>query len=213
MNQPVNVVIFEDQRSLRESMKLLISGTPGYQVVATYGSGGGVQDLLELHDTHVVLMDIEMPELDGLSALKKIKSEKPDLKVVMLTVFDDNDRLLEALTNGADGYLLKATPPAQIISAIEEVLDGGAPMSPAIARKVLRFFSNHKPSEPEKINLTERELDVLRALVEGFSYKMIADKLDISIDTVRSHIRHIYRKLQVHSVGEAITKAMRQKLL
>ena len=213
MNQPVNVVIFEDQRPLRESMKLLISGTPGYQVVATYESGSRVHELLELHDAQVVLMDIEMPELDGLSALKKIKSEKPDMMVLMLTVFDDNDRLLEALPNGADGYLLKSTPPAQIITAIEDVLDGGAPMSPAIARKVLRFFSNHKPPDTEKINLTDRELDVLRALVEGFSYKMIADQLDISIDTVRSHVRHIYKKLQVHSVGEAITKAMRQKLL
>jgi DNA-binding NarL/FixJ family response regulator len=160
----------------------------------------------------VILMDIDMPVLNGLDTLTKVKSIKPELPVIMYTVFDDNDHLFEALKRGANGYLLKKTTPTRLLSAIVDIRNGEVPMSAAIAQKVLKFFSEQQSPTPQ-YGLTAREKQLLKLLVDGFSYKMIAAELLISIDTVRSHIKKIYEKLNVHSVSEAVSKAIRQKLV
>lgn len=209
----LKVAIFEDQQILRDSLQLLISGTAGYTVVCHQANGKNAAKLCQQYAPDVVLMDIDMPQVNGLEALEDIRSACPDCKVIMLTIYDDQDQLLQALSLGAHGYLLKSTPPSQLLDAIQQVVDGGAPLSPGIARKILNFFSKYPTPEPERVTLTQREKDVLFKLAEGYSYKMIAAALEVSIDTIRSHIRKIYRKLQVHSVAEAIHKAMEHGLL
>jgi DNA-binding NarL/FixJ family response regulator len=148
----------------------------------------------------VVLMDINMPEADGIAGLKEIKEQFPHIKVLMQTVFDDHEKIFECIRNGASGYILKKDPAPRILQAIQEVYDGGAVMNPAIALKVLEFFKPQKVSNP----LSKRETEVLQLLAEGMSYKMIADKLFLSFNTVNTHVKHIYEKLHVSSLGEAI---------
>jgi len=161
-----------------------------------------------------VLMDIDMPGCTGIEGLRRIKAIAPNINVVMLTVFEENDRVFDAVCAGADGYLLKKTPPARLLDAIGEVRAGGAPMTPAIARQVLRLFPKAPPRvvEESPANLSAREQEILGLLVEGYSYKMIAADRGISIDTVRSHIKKIYEKLHVRSMTEAVSKALRQGL-
>lgn len=207
-----SVMLFEDNADLRASLRLLIEETPGFVLIGEYPDCTQVaQKVLELQPD-VVLMDIDMPVVNGIAGLSIIKDVLPETLVIMLTVFDKNEHIFEALQAGADGYLLKKSSPDEIISAIKEVLDGGAPMTPAIARKVLTFFTKEKKA-PKDDDLGTKERQVLGLLVEGFSYKMIAVEQDISIETVRSHIKNIYRKLQVHSMSEAVVKAIREKLV
>ncbi|MBL4586861.1 MAG: response regulator transcription factor, partial [Flavobacteriales bacterium] len=152
-------------------------------------------------------------EVNGIQGLKIIKQYRPETHVIMLTVFDQNEHVFDAMCAGANGYLLKKSPPAEIINAIDEVMTGGAPMTPAIAKKVLSFFAQQNNVPKQENALTPKETEVLKLLVDGFSYKMIAAELEISIDTVRSHIKNIYRKLQVNSMTEAVAKAIRQRLV
>lgn len=207
-----SIVIFENNEDLRNSLRLLLDGTDDLVVRGDFVNCEKVKEIIEEHKPDVVMMDIDMPVVDGISGLKIIKEHRPETRVVMLTVFDDNSKVFEALQNGADGYLLKKSTPAQIISAIKEVQTGGAPMTPAVARKVLSFFSHNKPKDNAH-DLTPKETEVLKLLVEGFSYKMIAAELAVSIDTVRSHIKNIYSKLQVHSMSEAVAKALRERIV
>lgn len=161
----------------------------------------------------VVLMDIDMPGMSGLEGLSRIKQQFPDVNVLMLTVFDDDDNVFKAVQQGATGYLLKKTAPAKILEAIREAKDGGAPMTPSVARKVLGFFPKHAEKKPEAYDLTAREREVLTLFVEGFSYKMAANELGISVYTIQDYVKSIYRKLHVHSLPAAVAKAIHNKVV
>lgn len=213
----VRVAIFEDNRKFRESLSALIEGYPGFAVADAFADANEVIAKIEVCQPDVVLMDIEMPGTSGLEALRNIKKQFPGLNVLMQTVFDEEDKIFEAICNGASGYILKNTPPDRILDAINETYEGGAPMSPVIARKVLQLMqSRYAPAEEpvrEDFKLTAREKEVLALMVEGLSYKMIADRCGISFETVRSHINNIYKKLHVATMAEAVVKAVKKNLV
>lgn len=212
MDRPLRLLIYEDNPDLRLSLSQLFNLSDDFLLVGMFENGENIAKALHELSPDVILMDIDMPVSNGLDTLQKAKSINPDIPVIMYTVFDDNDHLFEALKRGANGYLLKKTSPTRLLSAIVEIRNGEVPMSAAIAQKVLRYFSDQAASYPD-YGLTNREKQLLKLLVEGFSYKMVAAELLISIDTVRSHIKKVYEKLNVHSVSEAVSKAIRQKLV
>ncbi len=196
----IKVFIYDDNGARRDSLKALMELSPELQY-----AGEGINCLNVIADMQtyfpdVVLMDINMPDADGIVGLKVIKKEFPHIKVLMQTVFDDTDKIFECIRNGASGYILKKDSPQRILQAIQEVYDGGAVMNPGIALKVLEYFQPQKKENP----LSARETQVLELLAEGLSYKMVADKLFLSFNTVNTHIKHIYEKLHVSSLGEAI---------
>jgi len=206
------VLIYEDNPQLREGLSLLINGSPGFEVVSAFKNCNNAVDEVAAFRPDVVLMDIDMPGTNGIEGLKKIRETNADVKVLMLTVFDDNKNVFEAIKNGANGYVLKKTPPAKLLEYIEEAHSGGAPMTSSIATQVLKMFSQIKHPATEDYNLSDREKKVLELLVNGYSYKMIAAELFIAIDTVRSHIKKIYEKLHVNSKSEAVAKAFKNNL-
>ncbi|MGZ3939540.1 MAG: response regulator [Flavisolibacter sp.] len=213
MEKKVSVVYYDDNNSLRLSISFLIQSTESLQLLAVFSNADTVkQDMLELKPD-VVLMDIDMPGTNGIEAVMIAKSVLPETQVIMLTVFDDEDKIFNALRNGASGYLLKSSSPAEIVDAILDVYKGGSPMTANIARKVLQYFRNQQSSTTNDYNLTSRETEILKELLNGNSYKMIGALLDISLDTVRTHIRNIYDKLHVNSKSEAIIKAINEKLV
>jgi DNA-binding NarL/FixJ family response regulator len=209
----IRVLIYEDNPQLREGLTMLIDGSDGFNVVASYKNCNNVIPELGAWKPDVILMDIDMPGVNGIEGLKKIREQNQDVKVLMLTVFDDNKNVFEALKNGANGYLLKKTPPAKLLEYISDVASGGAPMTSSIATQVLKMFSELPQRSNNEYNLSEREKQVLQLLVNGYSYKMIANEMFIAIDTVRSHIKKIYEKLQVNSKSEAVAKAFKDKLI
>lgn len=206
------VLLYEDNPQLREGLSLLINGTMGFEVLAAYKNCNNVVDEVAAFRPDVVLMDIDMPGTNGIAGLKKIRENNGDVKVLMLTVFDDNKNVFEAIKSGANGYILKKTPPAKLLEYIEEAQSGGAPMTSSIATQVLKMFSQIQHPATEDYNLSEREKAVLQLLVNGYSYKMIAAEMFIAIDTVRSHIKKIYEKLHVNSKSEAVAKAFKNNL-
>ena len=210
----LRVIIFEDNRNLREGLFQLIEGSEGFTCSGAFANCLNIVKNIEETSPDVILMDIEMPGITGIEAVKLAKEKFPEVKILMETIFDDNDKIFNSICNGAEGYILKNTPPVQILSAIKEIYEGGAPMTPSIASKVLKMFKN-KPAEntSEEFNLTEREKEILKWLIEGMSYKRIADTCFISIDTVSGHIKNIYKKLQVHSKSEAVAKAIKGKIV
>jgi len=209
----IRVLIYEDNPQLREGLTMLIDGSEGFNVVAAYKNCNNILDEMEAWTPDVVLMDIDMPGINGIEGLKKVRQINQEVKVLMLTVFDDNKSVFEALKSGANGYLLKKTPPAKLLEYIEDVASGGAPMTSSIATQVLKMFSELPQQTNAEYNLSEREKQVLNLLVNGYSYKMIAAEMFIAIDTVRSHIKKIYEKLQVNSKSEAVAKAFKDKLI
>jgi DNA-binding NarL/FixJ family response regulator len=213
MSHPLAVALVEDQRPLREGLAALVDGTPGYQVVGSYESMEAALEGLTSARPDVLLLDIELPGMSGIDGVRELRSRAPEVQVLMLTVFGDDDRVFEAICNGASGYLLKDTPPARLLDAIRELAAGGAPMSPEIARKVVTMFQRVAPPRETPGDLSPRETQILRLLADGHSYKTAAAELNISPDTVRFHIRHIYEKLHVHSKSEAVLKAFRTGLL
>lgn len=210
----IRVAIFEDNRNLRESLFKLLETSDQFTCVGAFANCERVVENIEETQPDVILMDIEMPLVNGIEAVRMIREKYPDIKILMETIFEEDEKIFQSICNGAQGYILKNTPPEEILDAIKEIYEGGAPMSPIIASKVLRMFkfnlSNQKDSS---FNLSSREKEILKCLVEGMSYKMIADTCFISADTVNGHIKNIYRKLQVHSKGEAVAKAIKGKIV
>lgn len=204
----ITVAIVEDHQEIRDSLALLINATEGYECPATYSDCESAIEGIEENLPDVVLMDIGLPGMSGIEGIKKIKQKHPDIDFIILSIHENDENVFESLCSGATGYLTKETPPAKIIEAIKEVHEGGSPMSTQIARMVVGSFKIH-PSP----SLTQRETEVLSHLCEGESYKMIADSLFISEETVRRHIKSIYRKLEVHSKSEAVAKAIKDKLV
>ncbi len=208
----IKVVLFEDNPQLREGLSMLIGGTEGFKVLAAFKDCTNLVNDLLVHRADVVLMDIDMPTINGIEALKTIRKEFPEMKVLMLTVFDDNKNIFEALKSGANGYILKKTQPAKLLEYITDAYHGGAPMTASVATQVLNMFSKLESYTETDYNLSDREKQVLQLLVNGYSYKMIASEMFIAIDTVRSHIKKIYEKLHVNSKSEAVATAFRNKL-
>lgn len=211
----ISVIIVEDNKIIRESLASLINGTEGFACIASYSDCESLFVDTKLKDADVALMDIGLPGMNGIEGTKKIKEKNPDVNIIMLTVYEDNQLVFDALCAGACGYLVKKTPPIQLLEAIREVNSGGSPMSSHIARKVVSVFQQHNWNDKkhEDTFLSEREKEVLSGLTKGKSYQEIGKELFISIDTVRHHIRNIYSKLHVHSQSEAVAKAIKKGLV
>jgi DNA-binding NarL/FixJ family response regulator len=198
---------------MREALAALIGGTAGYQLVSGWGSVEEAERAPGLAFTDVLLLDIHLPGRLGSEAVRTLKERHPRLVVLMLTVYGSEDRIFESLCNGASGYLLKKTPPAELLEAIRDAHEGGSPMSPEVARKVVGLLRQHAPAEGSASELTPRETRLLKLLSDGYSYQSAADELKVSVNTVRTYIRSIYEKLQVHTCSEAVSKALRQRLI
>jgi len=207
------ILIYEDNPQLREGLTMLINGSDGFEVLSAFKNCNQVEDEVRAFKPDVILMDIDMPGTNGIEGLKRIREIDTDVKILMLTVFDDNKNVFDAISNGANGYVLKKTPPARLLEYIQEAQTGGAPMTSSIATQVLKMFSSLNNEKGEDYDLSEREKQVLQLLVNGYSYKMIAADMFIAIDTVRSHIKKIYEKLHVNSKSEAVAKAFRNKIV
>ncbi len=209
----IRVSVFDDNKALRDSLYYLISAKPGFTLAGIYPDCNDVIEHLKQETSDVVLMDIDMPGLNGIEATALIKRNFPGVNVLILTAYDDSSKVFAALQSGATGYLLKKTTPVKILEAITEINQGGAPMNASIARKVLEFFSEKKNITENEYDLSPREIDVLGCLVNGDSYKMIAAHCFISMGTVQSHITNIYKKQQDNSKSEAVAKAIREHLV
>jgi DNA-binding NarL/FixJ family response regulator len=211
----IRVVVFDDNPRVRDAMSMLLGATPGIEFVAAYGHCNNLEVDLRESTPDVILLDIDMPGMDGIRAIASIKRLKPGTKVLMQTVFDDIDRIFAAICSGAHGYILKNTPPGRIIESIQEVYHGGAPMTPNVANKVLKLLASFRQSgNPDQAyDISERERKVLKMLVDGKPYKVIAADLGITYDTVRFHIKNIYDKLHVSSMTEAVAKAIRNRIV
>ena len=208
----IKVIIFDDNESLRDSVSMLLQDSPDFTLVGSYAHCLDVIDNIRDTKPDVVIMDIDMPGMNGIEGVKLIRRNFPTVQILMLTVFYDDEKVFAAIKAGAAGYILKNMEPAALLQAISEVYNGGAPMTPGIARKVLNQFQAYQPEEEKDYRLSIREREVLGLLVEGNSYKMIAAKLKITYDTVRAHMKKIYEKLHVTSMTEAVAKAINQKL-
>ena len=211
----ISVAIVEDNKTIREGLTALINGTPGYSCVGSFPDCEKFLNNLEQINTDVVLMDIGLPGMSGIDGVKKAKQINPDLNILMLTIYEESNVVFEALCAGACGYLVKKTPPARLLEAIREIHEGGSPMTSHIARQIISVFQKNKNTngQTSQYDLTEREKEVLKYLADGYNYQEIADKIFISVDTVRHHIRNIYKKLHVHSQSEAVAKAIRKGLI
>lgn len=207
----IKVIIFDDNDSLRDSITMLLQDTPHLALVASYAHCLDVKENITISQPDVVIMDIDMPGMNGIEGVKQIRENFPSVQILMLTVFDDDEKVFAAIRAGANGYILKNAEPQQLLNAISEVYNGGAPLTPGIARKVLEQFQMMLPAEEKEYQLSQREKEVLHLLVAGLSYKMIANNLHITYDTVRAHMKKIYEKLHVASMTEAVAKAINQK--
>lgn len=210
----ISVVIFEDNKHLRETIQFLLNNTAGYRCSGAYPDCNNLLDDLSV-ECDVVLMDIEMPGMNGIEATKIIKENFPEIPILIQTVFYDDNHIFDAICAGASGYILKSTTPAGYIEAIADVQSGGSPITPGIAKKVLELFrTNLQPViTTNNYNLTTQEKKVLQLLVEGKSYKLIAAELFVAFDTIKTHVKNIYAKLHVHSGTEAVSKAIRDKIV
>ncbi|MFM9908531.1 MAG: response regulator [Chitinophagaceae bacterium] len=209
----IRILLYDDNEALRMSMEALILEEPGFELLAAMPNAETVTTDITQLKPDVVLMDIDMPAVNGVQAVRTIRKINKGLPIIMLTVFDDNENIFNAICAGASGYILKRYATEEISNAIRNVLSGGAPMTGSVARKVLQMVPQAKTEDQEKSDLSKREIEILQYLVTGYSYKMIAGELSMSIDGVRFHIKKIYDKLHVHSATEAVSKALRDKLI
>ena len=210
----IRVAIFEDNRSLLEGLAAMIGGTAGFVCVGAFPNCNNLLKNISQHKPDVVLMDIELPGINGIEAVAMIKDEFPEIKILMQTIFDDDEKIFNSICAGAEGYILKHTSPAEIMEAIKEIHEGGSPMTPSIANRVLKMVKvRPEPGNKESFDLSTREKEILSCLVKGMSYKMIADTCFISIETVNVHIKNSYKKQHVHSKSEAVAKAIRGRIV
>ncbi len=211
--RPLKVAIIEDDRLIREGLATLIDSSEGYRCSSAFRSMEDALGQPWKDVPHVALVDIGLPGMSGIDGLSKLSARYPSVALLMLTVYEDDERIFQALCAGACGYLLKKTPPAKLLEALVEVLTGGAPMSPEVAGRVLRLFREIRPPERVSYNLTPHELRLLKLLVEGHNYQTAAAELGVTFSTINFHMQNIYGKLQVHSKSEAVAKALRQRLV
>jgi DNA-binding NarL/FixJ family response regulator len=207
------VAIVEDHHKFRECVEFLINNTKGYRCVGSFRSMEEALERIEFNPPDVALIDIGLPGMSGVEGVRILKERYPDLVLLMNTVYDDDERIFEALCAGASGYLLKKTPPAKLLESVQEAIAGGAPMSPEVARRVLALFRKFRPPEHGDDQLTPHELRLLKLIVDGHSYKTAASQLGVSVKTISFHLQKIYEKLQVHSKSEAVAKAFRKGLV
>ncbi len=210
---PIRVAIVEDQRRTREGLRALIEGSDGFVCLGAWGS---MEDALAASwkpPLHVMLVDLGLPGMSGIDGIPRLRERSPDTALVILTVYEDNDRVFRALCAGATGYLLKNTAPVKLLEGLRDAVKGGSPMSPEIARQVVELFRKFHPPPRAQYNLTPHELRLLRLLVEGHTYKTAAVELGVSINTIAFHVQNIYGKLQVHSKSEAVARALNENLL
>jgi DNA-binding NarL/FixJ family response regulator len=210
--KPLRVAIVEDQPEIRDGLAALIGGAPGYRCTGAYRSIEEALAPLEADPPDVALVDVGLPGMSGIEGIPLLKARCPKLAVLMLTVYGDDDRIIQAVCAGACGYLLKKTPPGRLLESLREVAEGGAPMSPEVARRVMELFREHRPPERADYHLTPHETRLLKMLVDGHNYKTAADEIGVSVHGISFHVRHIYEKLEVHSRSEAVAKALRQGL-
>jgi DNA-binding NarL/FixJ family response regulator len=209
----IDVAIIEDQPEIREGLGVLIGLAEGYNCTGKYGSMEDALANIGSNLPDVALVDIGLPGMSGIQGIQLLKQKYPDLSLVVLTVYDDDDRIFEALCAGATGYLLKKTAPARLLESLKDVVAGGSPMSPEVARRVITLFQNVRPPQSADYHLTPHETRVLKLLVRGHTYKTAAAELGSSIHAVTFHMRNIYNKLRVHSKSEAVVKALRDRLV
>ena len=211
----IKVALFEDNPLLRDSLVQLINASEGLICTGAFPDCSNLIRKVESAKPDVILMDIDLPGMNGIEAVGQINQTYPDMVIIMQTVFNDNERIFQSITAGASGYLLKNTSPARILEAIREAATGGAPMTPSIAHKILDVFRSKKPALPakEQSQLNERQQEILECIFNGMSYKLIGEKLFVSVDTVRYHVKNIYEILHVHSRDELISKARGKSLL
>jgi DNA-binding NarL/FixJ family response regulator len=209
----IQVAIIEDDRRIREGLSTLINGAKGFRCTAVFRSMEDALAQTWVPVPDVALVDIGLPGMSGIEGLARLRDKYPKVSLLMLTVYEDDERIFQALCAGACGYLLKKTPPAKLLESVGEVLNGGAPMSPEVARRVLQLFREIKPPEKVDYELTPHELRLLRLLVEGHNYQSAAAELGVSFSTINFHMQNIYGKLQVHSKSEAVSKALRHRLV
>ena len=211
--RPIKVAIIEDHQKFRECLEFLLNNTAGYRCIGSFRSMEEALAKINLNLPDVALVDIGLPGMSGVEGVRILKERYPALVMLMNTVYDDDERIFQALCAGASGYLLKKTPPAKVLESLQEAIAGGAPMSPEVARRVLALFREVRAPEPRDHDLTPHELRLLKLLVEGHSYKTAAAILGVSVKTISFHLQKIYEKLQVHSKSEAVAKAFRKGLV
>ena len=214
--RPLNVMLVEDQRDVREGLSVLINGTPGFRCTRSYRTmDEALQSMTTIADDlpDVVLTDIGLPGMSGIEGIGVLRRQFADLPVLALTIYDSDDKVFDALCAGASGYLLKNTPPARLLESLQEVAGGGAPMSPEVARRVVRLFREFRPAKEATYHLTPQENELLKLLADGHHKKTAAQEMGISVNTVSFHLKHIYEKLQVNSKTEAVAKALRERLV
>jgi DNA-binding NarL/FixJ family response regulator len=208
---PVSIIIFEDNDQLRESLVTLLNNSEGYNVIGDYNNVLDAANVIRRYRPDVVIMDIDLPEKSGIEGVRMIKEAKPETLVIMYTMFEADEKLFNSLCAGANGYILKKTSPYKLFEAINEVMEGGAPMSPTIAKRVLQTFQNK--SAVRLYHLSPRETEILHLLIKGYSVKLIAAELKIAFDTTRAHLRNIYQKLHVNCGKEAIAKVLSERII
>jgi DNA-binding NarL/FixJ family response regulator len=206
----IKVAIVEDNEKIREGLAMLIDGSAGFHCSETYETAEEALRRLPKYHPDVVLMDIQLPRMSGIECVARLKEEQPDIQFMMLTAYDDDEKVFKSILAGATGYILKRTPPAELLEAIREVHEGGSPMSDQIARKVVQAFREMGKSSKETENLSDREMEILSYLAKGYHDKEIADKFFLSVKTVRTHLRNIYKKLHVRSRTEAVLKYLQK---
>ena len=210
---PISVAIIEDHREFRDYLTALISGTEGFECVGSFRSVEDALPKVNAHVPDVILLDIGLPGMNGIDGIRLMKERHPDVLFLTLTIHDDDERIFDALCAGASGYLLKKTQPGQLIESVKEAAQGGATMSPEVARRVIRLFREIRPPDRADYNLSPHEIRILKLLVEGHNYETAATKLGVKPTTINFHLQNIYQKLQVHSKTEAVAKALRNRLI
>lgn len=209
----IEVAIIEDRREIRESLALLIGGTEGFGCTGSYRSMEEALAKIKHHVPQIVLCDIGLPGMSGIEGISILKDQHPQLLILMLTIYEDDERIFDAMCAGACGYLLKKTPPVRLLESLQEAVNGGGPMSPEVARRVIALFREIRPPDRADHQLTPHETRILKLLVEGYHYKTAAAELGVTVHTVSFHVRSIFDKLQVHSKCQAVAKALRHRLV